>query len=96
MTGKSRKHMQLSQPRTKDYARRDGQLKNIRGTLQSQKQSRLGEEEFESESVAAHMLIGSGMDNMGAVHNSNYNNYHSPIQMREMGLSQQMMPNQMK
>ena len=75
----------MTQPRTKDYARK---AQHIRGTLQSQNQNRFVDEIDEEYVSHVPQRLEHPLKEK--------NNYHSPVQLREIGLSQQMVPNQMK
>lgn len=66
---------QLTQPRTKEYTRK---VQQVRGTIQSQNRGRFVEEIDENYMVK---LGGRKNPHSG-------NNYQSPVQLREMGLSQ--------
>jgi len=66
----------LSQPRTKDYAKKA--THNTRGTLQSQNQNRFVDEI--DEEYAGQVK--------GRTKVSGVNHYHSPVQLNEIGLSQ--------
>lgn len=78
----------LSQPRTKEYARK---AQYMRGTLQSQNQNRFADQMIDDEyaqMIPLNIENSNNQLNGTAFAGGHKNHYNSPVQLREMGLSQ--------